>query len=152
MGNLKNVYLLLILLFSLGIFIFVVYYDKEPNYNVFYIDKLADSEEIYLYLLDEEKEIKAVKVSIANKNDYREIFSLYNEKMNSVETHLTSPLVFCTEVKEINLQGDELTISIDKLSEEVDNDKLMLCLLKTYKEIGIKSIVLNSGKGSLRIK
>ena len=38
------------------------------------------------------------------------------------------------------------------LSEEVDNDKLMLCLLKTYKEIGIKSIVLNSGKGSLRIK
>ncbi|CCY07302.1 MAG: hypothetical protein BHW12_02945 [Coprobacillus sp. 28_7] len=152
MGNLKNVYLLLILLFSLGIFIFVVYYDKEPNYNVFYIDKLADSEEIDLYLLDEEKEIKAVKVSIANKNDYREIFSLYNEKMNSVETHLTSPLVFCTEVKEINLQGDELTISIDKLSEEVDNDKLMLCLLKTYKEIGIKSIVLNSGKGSLRIK
>ena len=143
MGNLKNVYLLLILLFSLGIFIFVVYYDKEPNYNVFYIDKLADSEEIDLYLLDEEKEIKAVKVSIANKNDYREIFSLYNEKMNSVETHLTSPLVFCTEVKEINLQGDELTISIDKLSEEVDNDKLMLCLLKTYKEIGIKSIVLN---------
>ena len=136
----------------LGIFIFVVYYDKEPNYNVFYIDKLADSEEIDLYLLDEEKEIKAVKVSIANKNDYREIFSLYNEKMNSVETHLTSPLVFCTEVKEINLQGDELTISIDKLSEEVDNDKLMLCLLKTYKEIGIKSIVLNSGKGSLRIK
>ena len=131
MGNLKNVYLLLILLFSLGIFIFVVYYDKEPNYNVFYIDKLADSEEIDLYLLDEEKEIKAVKVSIANKNDYREIFSLYNEKMNSVETHLTSPLVFCTEVKEINLQGDELTISIDKLSEEVDNDKLMLCLLKT---------------------
>lgn len=152
MGNLKNVYLLLILLFSLGIFIFVVYYDKEPNYNVFYIDKLADSEEIDLYLLDEEKEIKAVKVSIANKNDYREIFSLYNEKMNSVETHLTSPLVFCTEVKEINLQGDELTISIDKLSEEVDNDKLMLCLLKTYKEIGIKSIVLNSGKGRLRIK
>lgn len=152
MGNLKNVYLLLILLFSLGIFIFVVYYDKEPNYNVFYIDKLADSEEIDLYLLDEEKEIKAVKVSIANNNDYREIFSLYNEKMNSVETHLTSPLVFCTEVKEINLQGDELTISIDKLSEEVDNDKLMLCLLKTYKEIGIKSIVLNSGKGSLRIK
>lgn len=152
MGNLKNVYLLLILLFSLGIFIFVVYYDKEPNYNVFYIDKLADSEEIDLYLLDEEKEIKAVKVSIANKNDYREIFSLYNEKMNSVETHLTSPLVFCTEVKEINLQGDELTISIDKLSEEVDNDKLMLCLLKTYKEIGIKSIVLNSRKGSLRIK
>lgn len=152
MGNLKNVYLLLILLFSLGIFIFVVYYDKEPNYNVFYIDKLADSEEIDLYLLDDEKEIKAVKVSIANKNDYREIFSLYNEKMNSVETHLTSPLVFCTEVKEINLQGDELTISIDKLSEEVDNDKLMLCLLKTYKEIGIKSIVLNSGKGSLRIK
>lgn len=152
MGNLKNVYLLLILLFSLGIFIFVVYYDKEPNYNVFYIDKLADSEEIDLYLLDEEKEIKAVKVSIANKNDYREIFSLYNEKMNSVETHLTSPLVFCTEVKEINLQGDELTISIDKLSEEVDNDKLMLCLLKTYKEIGIKSIVLNSGEGSLRIK
>ena len=152
MGNLKNVYLLLILLFSLGIFIFVVYYDKEPNYNVFYIDKLADSEEIDLYLLDEEKEIKAVKVSIANKNDHREIFSLYNEKMNSVETHLTSPLVFCTEVKEINLQGDELTISIDKLSEEVDNDKLMLCLLKTYKEIGIKSIVLNSGKGSLRIK
>ena len=152
MGNLKNVYLLLILLFSLGIFIFVVYYDKEPNYNVFYIDKLADSEEIDLYLLDEEKEIKVVKVSIANKNDYREIFSLYNEKMNSVETHLTSPLVFCTEVKEINLQGDELTISIDKLSEEVDNDKLMLCLLKTYKEIGIKSIVLNSGKGSLRIK
>ena len=152
MGNLKNVYLLLILLFSLGIFIFVVYYDNEPNYNVFYIDKLADSEEIDLYLLDEEKEIKAVKVSIANKNDYREIFSLYNEKMNSVETHLTSPLVFCTEVKEINLQGDELTISIDKLSEEVDNDKLMLCLLKTYKEIGIKSIVLNSGKGSLRIK
>lgn len=152
MGNLKNVYLLLILLFSLGIFIFVVYYDKEPNYNVFYIDKLADSEEIDLYLLDEEKEIKAVKVSIVNKNDYREIFSLYNEKMNSVETHLTSPLVFCTEVKEINLQGDELTISIDKLSEEVDNDKLMLCLLKTYKEIGIKSIVLNSGKGSLRIK
>ncbi|MCI6013704.1 MAG: hypothetical protein MRZ09_01815 [Coprobacillus sp.] len=152
MGNLKNVYILLILLFSLGIFIFVVYYDKEPNYNVFYIDKLADSEEIDLYLLDEEKEIKAVKVSIANKNDYREIFSLYNEKMNSVETHLTSPLVFCTEVKEINLQGDELTISIDKLSEEVDNDKLMLCLLKTYKEIGIKSIVLNSGKGSLRIK
>ncbi len=152
MGNLKSVYLLLILLFSLGIFIFVVYYDKEPNYNVFYIDKLADSEEIDLYLLDEEKEIKAVKVSIANKNDYREIFSLYNEKMNSVETHLTSPLVFCTEVKEINLQGDELTISIDKLSEEVDNDKLMLCLLKTYKEIGIKSIVLNSGKGSLRIK
>ena len=72
--------------------------------------------------------------------------------MNSVETHLTSPLVFCTEVKEINLQGDELTISIDTLSEEVDNDKLMLCLLKTYKEIGIKSIVLNSGKGSLRIK
>lgn len=152
MGNLKNVYILLILLFSLGIFIFVVYYDKEPNYNVFYIDKFADSEEIDLYLLDEEKEIKAVKVSIANKNDYREIFSLYNEKMNSVETHLTSPLVFCTEVKEINLQGDELTISIDKLSEEVDNDKLMLCLLKTYKEIGIKSIVLNSGKGSLRIK
>ena len=152
MGNLKNVYLLLILLFSLGIFIFVVYYDKEPNYNVFYIDKLADSEEIDLYLLDEEKEIKAVKVSIANKNDYREIFSLYNEKMNSVETHLTSPLVFCTEVKEINLQGDELTISIDKLSEEVDNDKLMLCLLKTYKEIGRKSLVLNSGKGSLRIK
>ena len=152
MGNLKNVYLLLILLFSLGIFIFVVYYDKEPNYNVFYIDKLADSEEIDLYLLDEEKEIKAVKVSIANKNDYREIFSLYNEKMNSVETHLTSPLVFCTEVKEINLQGDELTISIDKLSEEVDNDKLMLCLLKTYKEIVIKSIVLKSGNGSLRKK
>ena len=152
MGNLKNVYLLLILLFSVGIFIFVVYYDKEPNYNVFYIDKLTDSEEIDLYLLDEAKEIKAVKVAITNKKDYREIFSLYNEKMNSVETNLTSPLVFSTEVKEIVAQGDELIISIDKLSEEVDSDKLMLCLLKTYKEVGIKSIVLNSGKGKLTIK
>ena len=31
MGNLKNVYLLLILLFSLGIFIFVVYYDNNKD-------------------------------------------------------------------------------------------------------------------------
>lgn len=146
MGNLKNVYLSLILLFSLGILLFVIYYDKKPNYNVYYVDSFASDNVINLYVLDENMEIKSCEVCVNDKNDYEEIFSYYNEKMNSLDSTLISPLIFFTDVNSFKFENDILYITVSKLSEEVDNKKLLDCLYKTYSELGIKKIVLNSGK------
>lgn len=146
MGNLKNVYLSLILLFSLGILLFVIYYDKKPNYDVYYVDSFTSENVINLYVLDENMEIRSCKVSVNDKNDYEEIFSYYNERMNSLDSTLISPLIFFTDVNSLKLENDILYITVSKLSEEVDNKKLLDCLYKTYSELGIKKIVLNSGK------
>lgn len=152
MGTLKNLYLFLIFLFSIGIFTFVVFYDEDVKYNVHYVDELeSDSNTINIYLLNENNEIKPLKVNVEDKNDYQEIFSYYNEKMNSFEVGYNSPLVFSTETKSVECLDNILTIRIDKLSSESDNEKLMECLLKTYNELGVRSITLEAGKSTLYI-
>lgn len=152
MGALKNLYLFLIFLFSIGIFTFVVFYDEDVKYNVHYVDELeSDSNTVNIYLLDENNEIKPLKVNVEDKNDYQEIFSFYNEKMNSFEVGYSSPLVFSAEIKSIECFDDTLIIKIDKLSAESDNNKLMECLLKTYNELGVNTITLEAGKSTLII-
>lgn len=151
MGQLKSVYLLLIMLFSLGIFFFVVYYDKTPNYDVYYVDKFPKSETIDLYVLNEKKDINKVKVNIKDKNDYKEVFSYYNEKMNSIDAKYYSPLVFYTKPLSIDKNNDSLYISFASLPIEVDNNLLLECLSKTYKELGFKEIIIKSGKSEFKI-
>lgn len=152
MGGLKSLYLFLIFLFSIGIFTFVVFYDDDINYNIYYVDELDNtSETINIYLLNNQNEIAPLKVNVDDKNNYQEVFSFYNEKMNSYDIEYTSPLIFYSEIKNIECFNGALTITVDKLSSETDIDKLMKCLLKTYNELGINSITLEAGRSTFYI-
>jgi len=149
MKDFKTLYLTLIMLFSVGILIFVIYYEDNTNYDVIYVDDF-DTKKFDLYVLDENNEITCIKTQI-DKLTYSEVFKLYNEKMNSIEVGYYSPLVSYTNCLELSVSNNMLIIKLESLSKEVNINQLLTCFINTFSYFGIEEIELSAGKSKFYI-
>ena len=79
---------------------------------------------------------------------------LYNDKMNSIKLGYHSPLMSYSKCIDITLDNNynKLFIKLDRISEEVDVDKLLQCLLNTFSYFNVSEIELVSGKSKFAIK
>lgn len=155
MSSLRTLYLVIILLISISILIIVSSF--STNYinssEVIYVDDLNKSDNslvVNVYLLNNNNDITYQSISFDDiDNIYYEVFKIYNEKMNSIDVNLTSPLVFYENIGDFQVNNDKLYISLDKVSEFTDINLMLDCLFLTYNQIGINELFLKVGKCEL---
>lgn len=150
MKDLKTLYLSLIMLFSISILIFVIYDNKSlSNYDTYYIDSFEDNV-IDVYVLDENDKVVSITMNF-EKLDYLEVFKVYNDKMNAIKVGYHSPLIEYSNCLHINIINNTLFIHLETISDDVNIDKLLMCLMSTFSYFDIDKVELRSGKSIFNI-
>lgn len=150
MKDLKTLYLSLIMLFSISILIFVIYDNKSlSNYDTYYIDSFEDNV-IDVYVLDENDKVVSITMNF-EKLDYLEVFKVYNDKMNAIKVGYHSPLIEYSNCLHINIINNTLFIHLETISDDVNIDKLLMCLMNTFSYFDIDKVELRSGKSIFSI-
>lgn len=150
MKDLKTLYLSLIMLFSISILIFVIYDNKSlSNYDTYYIDSF-DENVIDVYVLDENDKVVSITMNF-EKLDYLEVFKVYNEKMNAIKVGYHSPLIEYSNCLHICSTNHTLLIQFETISDDVNIDKLLMCLMSTFSYFDINKVEVRSGKSIFNI-
>lgn len=152
MNSLRTLYLVIIMLISLSMFILVNSFtnNNANTLEVVYVNDLNYKDNnlvVNVYLLNYNNDIAYQTFYFDDlDNLYYDVFSIYNEKMNSIDQTLFSPLIFYENVEEFTVSDNRLYISLNKVSELTDIDLMMDCLYLTYNEIGVSELTLKIGK------
>lgn len=152
MKDLKTIYLTIIMLFSFGILLFILYYDNNTVYDVVYVDSIDNNStnSIELFVLDENENITSTLIYCEDLS-YESVLEFYNVKMNSIDVAFISPFIIYTEIRNFKIENNNLFIEVDALSKDVSVDKLMKCLIKTFSFFDIHNVYLKAGKSTFNI-